>query len=141
MRGRSWFGVLKMTEGEYRANISGMNVVFGAVLGVVMGRLDTLPPADFAALLFVAASVVVVILYVGSSPHHILYALLAAGCIAALPWAYGRLLGPGREPPELLQATLAVWLAMLVLVELLYRPPFVRRAAAGENAETPPAGP
>ena len=49
----------RMTEGEYQANIQGINIVFGAVLGFVLAEAGNLPPADFAIVLFVSASAVI----------------------------------------------------------------------------------
>jgi uncharacterized cupin superfamily protein len=36
----------RMTPGEYRANVDGLNLFFGAVLGVVMATTDRLGARD-----------------------------------------------------------------------------------------------
>jgi hypothetical protein len=109
-----------MTEGEYRANLNGLNIFFGAVLGVVMAGTETLGPRDFALTLFITATLVVTILYVSASPRRILYALLAALYIAGFPWALDRIID-GAPIPRNLQPTLAVWLGFVLLVEFMPR--------------------
>ena len=129
MRLPKWAGWARMTLGEYRANLNGLGIFFGAVLGFVMAGTETLGPLDFAVTLFVTASVVITILYVSSSPHRLTYAILAALFIAALPHMLGHLLSAGAKIPDHLQPTLAVWLAITLLVEFLPR----ERAAAGDT--------
>jgi len=121
MRLPDWKSVGRMTRSEYRANLNGLGIFFGAVLGFVMAGTDTLPPRDFALTLFFSATVVITILYVSSSPRRILYAILSAVLIAALPRLLGELLSPGAQIPRNLQPTLAVWLGITLLVEFLPR--------------------
>lgn len=111
---------LRMTQQEYRANISGMNIFFGAVLGVVMAGSEALAPLNFAALLFVTASIVITILYVSSSPHRLTYAVFAGVFTAFLPRVFEEVL-PGTPAPPNLQPTLAVWLTMTLIVEFAPR--------------------
>ena len=107
-----------MTPGEYRANVDGLNLFFGAVLGVVMATTDRLGARDFTITLFVTATLVVTLLYVSSGRHRVAYALFAAAVLAFLPRILGPLLtDPAGIPPHL-QPTLLVWLGFIVLVEL-----------------------
>lgn len=64
---------LKMTEREYRANLSGLNIFFGAVLGFVLAGTERMSPLGFALLLTLTASVVVTILYITASKHRLTY--------------------------------------------------------------------
>ena len=118
----NWYKIpptLRITAREYRANITGINIVFGAVLGFVLAGTEGLPTLDFMTLLFFSATVVISILYLGSSEYRLFYGISAAILIAALPYVITELLG--LQPIPALQPTLAVWAIMIVLVELLPR--------------------
>ncbi|MES2444009.1 MAG: hypothetical protein V4574_14365 [Pseudomonadota bacterium] len=125
-----WIAWGRMTQTEYRANLNGLGIFFGAVLGFVMAGTDTLAPRDFAMTLFLSATVVITILYVSSSPRRIVYAILSAILIAALPRILAQLLSDGAQIPRNLQPTLAVWLGITLLVEFL-----PREKAAPANTE------
>ena len=73
----------RMTPGEYRANIEGLNLFFGAVLGVVMATTDRLGAKDFAVTLLLTAGVVVTVLYVTHGRYRLAYALLGLLLTAA----------------------------------------------------------
>ena len=126
-----WYAIPKtmaMTEREYDANIRGMNLVFGAVLGFVLADAGGLPAYDFGIVLLLSASVVVTILYMAHSEYKLFYAGTAIVGIAILP----RILADplGIPPIPQLQPTLAVWTAMVLLVEIM-----PREKAAGEAKE------
>lgn len=123
-------GWVKMTHAEYRANLSGLGIFFGAVLGFVMAGTETLGTREFAFTLFFTATVVISILYVSSSANRIFYTLLTAGLIAALPLVLDAVLPAGAQIPPRLQPTLAVWLAIAVIIELM---PREKIASAGKN--------
>ena len=116
-----WPSALTTNESEYRANIDGLNLFFGAVLGVVMATTDRLGARDFAVTLFVAATGVVTVLYVSSSRQRWIYAVLAAAFIWKLPTVLAELVTDPAGLPRHLQPTLAVWLAMVVFLEFLPR--------------------
>ena len=42
----------RLSDGEYEANIQGINIVFGAVLGFVLADASGLPPGDFPLNIF-----------------------------------------------------------------------------------------
>jgi len=110
-----------MTHGEYRANVEGMNLFFGADLGVVMAKKEQIGVWDFTATLVVTGSLVISVLYVSTSRSRIIHALFAAVLVAALPRILGPFLtDPAGIPPHL-QPTLAVWLAFIVFVEFAPR--------------------
>ena len=117
-----WFHIPRgwvITEREYRANIEGINIVFGAVLGFVLVGAEGLPVWDFCALLVLSAAVVVMILYLGSSEYKLYYAVMTAVAIAALPFISEDLFSLAKVPK--LQPTLAIWAVMVLLVELMPR--------------------
>ncbi|WP_271077387.1 hypothetical protein [Aurantiacibacter sp. MUD61] len=107
-----------VTEEEYHANIRGLNVVFGAVLGFVLADSTSLENYDFALLLLVSATLVVIILYLGSSVYKLFYGVMAIIVVAALPTMLE--MATIAVPPKL-QATFAVWTAMVIVLELLPR--------------------
>ena len=109
----------RLSDGEYEANIQGINIVFGAVLGFVLADVSGLPPGDFAVLLFLSASAVVSILYLAHSEYKLAYGALAAFVIFMIP----RIMDDPLDLPPIpqLQPTLAVWALMIVLVELIPR--------------------
>jgi hypothetical protein len=106
----------RVTEDEYRANLTGMNTFFGAVLGFVLADVKTTSLYDFGHLLFLSAGVVISILYVTASSHRWAYAGMTMLLIGALPYLLKDVQGDlGR-----LQVTLVVWLGLAVVVELLW---------------------
>jgi hypothetical protein len=107
-----------VSEREYRANIEGINIVFGAVLGFVLAGAEAMTTGQFVALLTLSAAVVVTILYLGSSEYRAFYGLLAIAMVAALPWLMQELEIP---PLAKLQPTLGVWVALVVFLELIPR--------------------
>lgn len=118
-----WYHIpttFRMTDDEYAANINGINMVFGAVLGFVLARAEEMPTDDFAFVLLLSAGVVVTILYLASSEYRLFYAGTAALAIAFLPEFLAHM-NIGQIPK--LQPTLAVWAAMVVFLELFPRYP------------------
>lgn len=113
-------GLTRITEREYRANLEGMNIFFGAVLGIVLGGTETMAPLKFAGLLAMSAGAVVSILYISSSRNRLAYAAITALIVFALPGMLETVIGAGLAPDHL-QPTLAVWAAMVVGVEFLPR--------------------
>lgn len=118
----------RITEREYRANIDGMNIVFGAVLGFVLVGAENVPVRDFVALLALSAAIVVMILYLGSSEYKLFNAITTALSIAFLPFIAVDLFNVTEVPK--LQPTLAIWALMVLFVELIPRAP-----AQDENSQ------
>jgi UDP-N-acetylmuramyl pentapeptide phosphotransferase/UDP-N-acetylglucosamine-1-phosphate transferase len=114
-------GLGRMSHGEYSANLNGLGIFFGAVLGFVMASTETLGTKDYTVVLVGTASMVITILYVSSSRQRLAYATLAAVGIALFPFAMKVLLTPEAKLPLQLQPTLAVWLAMTVVIEFAPR--------------------
>jgi hypothetical protein len=110
-----------MTYGEYRANIAGLNIFFGAVLGFVMAATEKLEAWNFGLVLLLTSAVVVSILYISSSPHRLIYAALTIGFIVTLPEVVEGILHDANALPPKLQPTLAVWTLMTIAIEFLPR--------------------
>lgn len=117
-----WYKIpptFRITQREYEANIRGMNIVFGAVLGFVLAGTTGLPMIDFCVVLLISASVVISILYLGSSPYKLFYGITAIAAVAVLPIVLEDPLG--ITPIPQLQPTLAVWTFMVLMVEIIPR--------------------
>ncbi len=122
-----------MSAAEYRANLQGFNVFFGAVLGVVLAGTGDLGPRDHGVLLFLMATLVVTILYVTSSRHRLVYALLALGLIAFLPRLVDEMIDATVANVQHLQVTLAVWVGMAIFIEFTPRERDERRSVPDDS--------
>ena len=112
---------VRMTQREYRANIDGLNIFFGAVLGFVLAGSEALASIWFGLLLAGTAGVVISILYITASDKRVLYSILALLLIAAMErWLEPWLPGAASIPPKL-QPTLLVWALMTIFVEFMPR--------------------
>ena len=109
---------LGMTEAEYKSMNNGINIVFGAVLGVVLTKTENLSASDFMFVLATSAVAVSQILMLGMDERRLQSALSAAAAIAILPPMLESLDIP---PITKLQPTLIVWTAMVLLTELAPR--------------------
>lgn len=115
------FDGARMTDEEYRANLNGINIFFGAVLGFVLAGTETLGTAGFTLVLVLCSAIVISILYISSSKRRFVYFLYTAVGIACLPQVV-TLIGPaGTTLPPKLIPTLAVWTAMTAFVEFAPR--------------------
>lgn len=110
-----------MSAAEYRANLQGLNVFFGAVLGVVMAGTDQLVPLDYGVVLFLVATMVVTILYISSSKHRLIYALFALVVVGFMPQIVDKLIDGTVATILYLQVTLLVWILMALIVEFTPR--------------------
>ncbi|MEM7702866.1 MAG: hypothetical protein AAF251_13080 [Pseudomonadota bacterium] len=105
-----------MTEGDYRAGLNAMNIVFGAVLGFVLVGGEDLPVPDFMALLGISALVVMLIQGIALSQYTLFNIAMTAASIYFLPELAEEWFNIAKVPK--LQPTLAVWAGMAVLLEL-----------------------
>lgn len=80
-------GLGKLSVAEYRANLNGLNMFFGAVLGFVLTGTEQLNSWQFALVLGVLTSVVVSILYISSSRHRVAYSIYAVFLALVVPSA------------------------------------------------------
>ncbi|AQR75848.1 hypothetical protein [Sphingomonas sp. LM7] len=120
-RHRWWSSMARMSYGEYRANLAGLNIFFGAVLGFVMATAEQLDSMNFGLLLLLTSTAVVLILYISSSPHRYTYTGLTILWVAVLPYVVTRILHDATALPPKLQPTLIVWTLMTIAIEFLPR--------------------
>ncbi|MDI4635492.1 hypothetical protein J7U46_20680 [Pelomonas sp. V22] len=114
-------GLGRMSTGEYQANLNGLNMFFGAVLGFVLAGTERLNALQFGMLLLSLASIVITVLYISSSRNKLTYALLALFYAATLPELMDLMLRSKDVVPDKVRPTLLVWILMTVLVELWAR--------------------
>jgi hypothetical protein len=108
----------KLSEREYRANIEGMNIFFGATLGMVMAGAEKMRPYEFGLVIALIACIVVTILYISSSNHRKTYAALAlTGALLLSNFPLVTKSGVSVFVPPYVQPTLIVWILMTILVE------------------------
>lgn len=114
-----------MSHQEYEANLAGMNIFFGAIIGVVMADVKGVEAGDYALMLLMAASFVVTLLYISASKARVFYAF-TAGLLLAIGW-YHAFTG---SVPEALDANWlknrllpagSVWYFMIILIEFMPR--------------------
>lgn len=115
----NWYkfpSTFRITAREYQANINGMNIVFGAVLGFVLAGAEGLPPTDFMFVLMTSAMAVIMILYLGSSEYVLFYGALTAAFIFSLPFILAEQFK--INPIPYLQPTLIAWAVMVAVLEI-----------------------
>ena len=105
------------TDSEYQANLAGLNMFFGAVLGFVITGIEKLDAVHFTVMLGMCSAIVMCILYVSASRNRWFWVAIALLFILGIP----RLLPDGVAPPEKLQPTLLVWLLLTLIIELAPR--------------------
>jgi hypothetical protein len=114
-------GLGRMSVGEYQASLTGLNIFFGAVLGLVLTGAEKLNGWQFGAVLAAVASVVVSILYISSSRNRVIYSLYAIVSALALPWAVDLVLKGQGILPDKVRPTLLVWTILTIAVEFWAR--------------------
>ena len=105
-----------MTDGDYRAGLNALNIVFGAVLGFVLVGGEELPVRDFMALLGISALIVMLIQAIALSEHTLFNIATTAAFIYLLPELAEEFFFIAKVPK--LQPTLALWAGMAILLEL-----------------------
>ncbi len=114
-------GLGKMTAREYEANLNGLNMFFGAVLGFVLAGTEKLTDLQFGVVLFFLACTVITILFISSSRHRVMYAVLALVYSASFPEMTDYVLRGHDLVSGKLRPTLLVWTAMTIMVEFWAR--------------------
>jgi hypothetical protein len=105
-----------MSDGDYRAGLNALNIVFGAVLGFVLVGGDDLPTKDFMGLLLLSASIVMLIQSIALSEYKLFTVATTAAAILFLPVIAEDWFSLAAVPK--LQPTLAVWAGMAVILEI-----------------------
>ena len=106
----------RMSEGDYKAGLNALNIVFGAVLGFVLVGGENLPIFDFIALLAISALVVMMIQSIALSEYTLFSVITTGVAIYFLPQIAEEWFSLTKVPK--LQPTLAVWAGMATLLEL-----------------------
>ena len=104
----------KMKDGDYRAGLSALNIVFGAVLGFVLVGGENLPIFDFVALLAISALVVMMIQSIALSEYTLFSVVVTGLAIYLLPEIAEEWFSLTRVPK--LQPTLATWAVMATIL-------------------------
>ncbi len=128
-------GLGKMSTGEYQANLNGLNMFFGAVLGLVLTGTEKLDAWQFGVLLFCLAGNVITILFISSSRNRVSYAVFALVNAALFPYVMGFLLRAPDLVPDKIQPTLLVWTVMTIVVEFWARQKEPEGAAQESRAD------
>ncbi|MDL5364314.1 hypothetical protein QSH18_01710 [Xanthomonas sp. NCPPB 2654] len=110
-------GLGKMSKDEYQANLNGMNMFFGAVLGLVLAGTEKLNDWQFGVVLTMLAGIVISILFISSSRHRVVYAIYTVVLVLTLPRMADLMLRGHDVIPGKVQPTLIVWTAMTIMVE------------------------
>ena len=114
-------GLGRMSTGEYQANLNGLNMFFGAVLGIVLAGSEKLSTWQFGLMLVMLAGAVISILYISSSKHRLGYSVYALLAAVAIPRIMDLALRTKGLVPDKVQPTLIVWTLMTILVEFWAR--------------------
>lgn len=114
-------GLGRMSAGEYQANLNGLNMFFGAVLGLVLAGTERLSDQQFGLVLFLLAATVCTILYISSSRHRVVYSALALALAAGFPEIVDFTLKGHDLVPGKIRPTLLVWTFMTIMVEFWAR--------------------
>ena len=109
----------KIKDGDYRAGLNALNIVFGAVLGFVLVGGENLPIFDFVALLVISAFVVMLIQSIALSEYTLFSVVVTAFGIYLLPELAVEWFSLSKVPK--LQPTLATWAVMATFLELTPR--------------------
>lgn len=111
------------TEDDYLANRQGLNIFFGAVLGMVMGKTEKLSAIDFGFVLLMTATLVVLIQRItfGSLLSRLLYSAFTIGIIFSMPKLFDSVYRSSKEFPVHIQVTLLVWAGMVAVMEFTPR--------------------
>ena len=110
-------GLGRLSIGEYQANLNGLNMFFGAVLGFVLTGTEALNSWQFGKVLMLLAFAVISILYISSSKNRVLYSVLALVISLALPEFIDFALQANGLVSDKIRPTLLVWTVMTILVE------------------------
>ena len=126
-------GLGKMSKDEYQANLNGMNMFFGAVLGLVLAGTERLQDWQFGVVLAMLAGIVVSILFISSSRHRVVYAIYTVVLVLTFPGMVDLILKGHDVIPGKVQPTLIVWTAMTIMVEFWGRESDQSASAAGAD--------
>ena len=114
-------GLGQMSHGEYQANLSGLNVFFGAVLGLALTGAEKLNTWQFGLILSGMSVAVISIHYISSSKNRISYAIFSLVLAVIFPELIDFALHGDGLVPEKIRPTLLVWTVLTIIVEFWAR--------------------
>jgi len=117
----SLLGFGRMSDGEYQANLNGINMFFGAVLGVVLAGIEKLSSVQFGFVLVLLAANVTSIMFISGSRHRIVYAIYTVALSFATPSIIVLVLHTKDAIPSKVLPTLLAWTLMTIAVEFWSR--------------------
>lgn len=113
---------LKQTRAEKRANIAGLNLFFGALLGANLGTATDLPPREYLSLILqlVAAVVAVQIVSASTRRAYMVSTIAVVGAVLAFSYFDPRFQPDGMSARQYgnVLLTLGIWLVMVVGIEV-----------------------
>ncbi|WP_162875534.1 hypothetical protein [Sphingomonas crusticola] len=113
---------LRQTHREKLATVDGINLFFGALLGANLGSLDGLALGDYVKVIILLAGTVMALRNVSSSERrayaYVTMALWAAIVASSLFVPSFRPQGLPWRDVQRLAATIAVWIAAVLVIEL-----------------------
>lgn len=110
-------GLGRMSEGEYRANLNGINMFFGAVLGVVLAGIEKLNSFEFGFVLLVLAGIVTSIMFISGSRNRVMYSAYALAMSLVAPRLIDTVLRTTDALPPKVVPTVVAWTLMTIAVE------------------------
>lgn len=114
-------GLGRLSTSEYQANLNGLNMFFGAVLGLVLAGTEELGDLQFGVVLLGLSSVVITILYISSSVRRLSYSVLALLYAVSFPEVMAFILRTPHVVPGKIRPTLVVWVLLTIVVEFWAR--------------------
>ena len=121
-----------MSQSEYRAALDGINIFFGAILGVTLAGTEGLATLPYMTLLVMVSGVVVTILYIPASAHRLWYAIALVVILVVFLISHDEgdlVLASFPMPPKLVE-TLIVWTVATAIVQFTPRRPEQAEAAS-----------
>ena len=120
-RTRKMKNLLLATPGDKAGSIDGLNLFFGALLGANLGTMQTLPLAVYVEIVLLLAGTVMIIRMISTSERRWFVLAVAVFCTLAIAVMFFvptlKPKGMADDAEHKLIATLAIWVACVLLVE------------------------
>jgi uncharacterized membrane protein YoaK (UPF0700 family) len=127
------------TKGRKEGAVDGINLFFGALLGANLGTLDGLKLVTYVQLMVVLVGTVMALRMISTSENRgaafVLLGVYLLALIAMVAMPQFQPAGLPQDDLHRLVATLVVWVAMVVMLELIS----ARKLRREQAAEAPPA--
>ncbi len=114
-------GLGRMSSGEYQANLNGLNMFFGVILGLALTGTEKFNAWQFGVILAGIAGTAISILYRSSSKSRVAYSIYALVSALIFPELMDYMLRGHGLVPDKIRLTLLVWPLMTVCGEFWAR--------------------